>query len=149
MAASAPRGADGSLDVTIDDLTRALEDEGAGRPCARDGDAGRDDTVRVRLDVLLAESLATVQVMLRADLITIFLRDSRGNQNHLRPLHSTDLPLLWRLRRAADATVDRCLRRCETVCIRDTATFRSFGPKYRPQLDSALGYRTKSVLCVP
>ena len=105
-----------------------------------------EDQVRLQLDVLLAESLATAQSMLGVDLITIFLLDQH---QHLRPLHSTDLPLLWKVRRSTDAIVDKCFRQCETINVKDILKFRTFGPRFRPQLDQALGYRTKSMLCVP
>ena len=59
------------------------------------------------------------------------------------------MPLLWKARRMTDGIVDMCYRSREPVNVPDAYAFRSFGPKYRPQLDQLVGYRTKSQLCVP
>ena len=89
-----------------------------------------EDQVRLQLDVLLAESLATAQSMLGVDLITIFLLDQH---QHLRPLHSTDLPLLWKVRRSTDAIVDKCFGSAKPSTS-NILKFRTFGPRFRRNL---------------
>ena len=99
----------------------------------------------MRLDLLIGDAVQTAKRLLCADLVTVFACGVRGTV----PIHSSDLPLLWKARRMTDGIVDKCYRSREPVNVPDAYAFRSFGPKYRPQLDQLVGYRTKSQLCVP
>ena len=100
-ASGKPSSSAVGLDAAAAASVQQAADEGTGKDLSS---KETEDILSMRMDVLLMDAVANAKTELHADLVTIFLV---GDQHHLRPTHSSDLPLLWRLRTRSDAVVDK------------------------------------------